>query len=81
MRAKCHDCGKMFDVPKDEAFFFDTQHWKPLYCRECREKPLLLRTKCDVCGGTAYVKFIPLTDSPILCSDCFVNRKRHIKMP
>ena len=81
---KCVDCGKMFVFSAAEQAFFKDRGFKndPKHCKECKaqryggRRRTETRVKCSECGIDTIVPFKPTQKRPVLCSNCFSNRKK-----
>ena len=80
----CNDCHKEFIFSAGEQAFYAEKGFQnePKYCKDCRmarkatrnqSKPAgeSFETVCANCGKPTRVPFIPKTDRPIYCSECF----------
>lgn len=83
----CKDCGAEFVFTAGEQEFYAQKGFRnePTRCKECRQarkaKPAngeerqMYETTCAACGARTQVPFIPKSDRPIYCSDCFATRR------
>ena len=81
----CKDCGKEFVFTAGEQEFYAEKGFQnePLRCKDCRNARKASRgaattgaremyeTTCAECGRPTRVPFIPKSDRPIYCSECF----------
>ncbi|MBE5777978.1 MAG: zinc-binding protein [Clostridiales bacterium] len=83
---KCRDCGAEFVFTAGEQEFYAEKGFQnePTRCKECRTARKASRaaapresfeTTCAICGATTVVPFVPKTDRPIYCSECFANHR------
>ncbi|MCL1964905.1 MAG: zinc-ribbon domain containing protein [Firmicutes bacterium] len=85
----CRDCGAEFVFTAGEREFYAEKGFEnePTRCKECRQarkaRPANGRggpresfeTTCAACGAPTTVPFIPRSDRPIYCSECFAARR------
>jgi CxxC-x17-CxxC domain-containing protein len=88
---KCIDCGADFIFTAGEQLFFRDKQFKnePKRCKACKAKrtPSLgptpsasrprveTRTNCSACGKETTVPFKPTQGRPVLCRECFQQRR------
>lgn len=79
---KCRDCGQDFVFTAGEQEFYAEKGFvnEPQRCKVCRSarkqaKGELTTVICADCGVTTEVPFVPRTDRPVYCRDCFNKRK------
>jgi len=82
----CKDCGQEFVFTAGEQEFYAEKGFEnePTRCKECRQARKNNRVKstetfetvCAQCGAPTRVPFIPKSDRPIYCSDCFAATRR-----
>lgn len=88
----CRDCGAEFVFSAGEQAFYAEKGFQnePTRCRNCRQARKAARneggaaptervtyeTVCAECGKPTTVPFIPKSDRPIYCSECFAAKKR-----
>lgn len=87
---KCEDCGKDFVFTAEEQDFyrekgFENEPKRCLDCRRTRKReradrrnsgPKTMTTvTCDQCGKQDQVPFTPTPGKPILCSECFSQKR------
>jgi len=89
---KCVDCGKEFVFTAGEQLFFHDKQFKnePKRCKECKAKRVAVlgaqqghsyvktetRTNCSQCGKETTVPFRPTQGRPVLCRECFQQRRQ-----
>ncbi len=83
---KCKDCGAEFVFTAGEQEFYAEKGFQnePTRCRACRQARKASRnnsgetyeTVCAECGKPTTVNFIPKTDRPIYCKECYDARRR-----
>jgi len=82
----CRDCSEEFTFTAGEQEFFAEKGFQnePTRCKTCRDaKKRASRSAdrefttvpCADCGQDARVPFVPTTDRPIYCSDCFAKTR------
>jgi len=82
----CKDCGAEFVFTAGEQEFFQERGFQnePTRCKDCRTARKANRnsgeresfeTVCAECGRPTKVPFIPKTDRPIYCSECFSAKR------
>jgi len=90
---KCVDCGADFVFTAGEQLFFYDKQFKnePKRCKNCKGKRVAVlgashgqpyaktetRTNCSHCGKETTVPFRPTQGRPVLCRECF-QQKRHV---
>jgi CxxC-x17-CxxC domain-containing protein len=90
---KCVDCGTDFVFTAGEQLFFYDKQFKnePKRCKNCKGKRIAVlgaahgqphaktetRTNCSQCGKETTVPFRPTQGRPVLCRECFQQR-RHV---
>lgn len=88
----CRDCGAQFVFTAGEQAFYAERGFQnePSRCKSCRDARKVTRntgsnsgepremfeTVCAECGKPTKVPFIPKSDRPIYCSECFAARRR-----
>ena len=88
----CRDCGAQFVFTAGEQAFYAERGFQnePTRCKACRdarkatrnpgaassEPREMFETVCAECGKPTKVPFIPKSDRPIYCSECFAARRR-----
>ena len=88
----CRDCGAEFVFSAGEQAFYAEKGFQnePTRCRDCRQarknarnegatastERVTYETVCAECGKPTTVPFIPKSDRPIYCSECFAAKKR-----
>jgi len=88
----CRDCGAQFVFTAGEQAFYAERGFQnePTRCKPCRdarkatrnpgaasgEPREMFETVCAECGKPTKVPFIPKSDRPIYCSECFAARRR-----
>src|ERR1700758_3119951 len=82
---KCVDCGNDFVFTAGEQLFFHDKQFKndPKRCKSCKAKRSLgtsgsrpeTRTVCSQCGTETTVPFKPTQGRPVLCRQCFQQRR------
>lgn len=79
---KCRDCGQDFIFTAGEQEFYSEKGFvnEPQRCKACRNarkqaKGELTTVVCADCGVQTEVPFVPRTDRPVYCRDCFAKRK------
>ena len=83
----CKDCGQEFVFTASEQEFFAEKGFtnEPQRCKACRiarknggrdnGPRQMYDAICSECGKACQVPFQPHGDKPVLCSDCFRNRR------
>ncbi len=83
----CRDCGAEFVFTAGEQEFYAEKGFQnePTRCKACRQtrkaRPAngepreSFETVCAACGAPTRVPFIPKSDRPIYCSDCFAAHR------
>jgi CxxC-x17-CxxC domain-containing protein len=88
---KCVDCGEDFIFTAGEQLFFHDKQFKnePKRCKNCKTQRLTAvggkpgpahpkvetRTTCSSCGKETTVPFKPTQGRPVLCRECFQQRR------
>ncbi len=82
---KCSDCGSDFVFTAGEQLFFHDKQFKndPKRCKLCKTKRAAgssavrseTRTNCSACGTETTVPFKPTQGRPVLCRQCFQQRR------
>ncbi len=86
----CKDCGKEFVFTAGEQAFYAEKGFQnePTRCKDCRNARKAARgtaatgererfeTVCAECGKPTSVPFIPKSDRPIYCSECFAAKRQ-----
>jgi CxxC-x17-CxxC domain-containing protein len=85
----CRDCGNEFVFTAGEQAFYAEKGFQnePTRCKACRdarkasrgtpgEHREFLETGCAECGKPSRVPFVPKSDRPIYCSECFAARRQ-----
>lgn len=86
----CKDCGAQFVFTAGEQAFYAERGFQnePTRCKACRdarkasrntnngEQREYFETVCAECGKPTRVPFIPKSDRPIYCSECFAAHRR-----
>ena len=79
----CKDCGREFTFTAGEQEFYAEKGFQnePTRCRECRRGHRnggerrapreMFDAVCAECGKPTQVPFVPRTDKPVYCSECF----------
>ncbi|PYX28409.1 MAG: zinc-binding protein [Acidobacteria bacterium] len=89
---KCVDCGTDFVFTAGEQLFFYDKQFKnePKRCKNCKGKRVAVlgvgqgqhhaktetRTNCSQCGKETTVPFRPTQGRPVLCRECFQQRRQ-----
>ena len=89
---KCIDCGTDFVFTVGEQQFFRDKQFKdePKRCRTCKTRRVLLmggtpvqgynkvetQVVCASCGRETTVPFKPTQGRPVLCRECFHQRRQ-----
>ena len=85
----CKDCGAEFVFSAGEQEFYAEKGFmnEPTRCRNCRnarkatrnggntQQREMYETVCAECGATTRGPFVPKTDRPIFCSECFAKKR------
>ena len=85
----CVDCGAEFVWTAGEQMFFTDKQFKnePKRCKACKTKRVSrpagpsgrerveTTTTCSACGKETTVPFKPTQGRPVLCKECFQQRK------
>lgn len=85
----CVDCGAEFTWTAGEQMFFADKQFKnePKRCKACKTKRVSrpagpsgrerveTTTTCSSCGKETTVPFKPTQGRPVLCKECFQQRK------
>jgi len=82
---KCADCGNDFVFTAGEQLFFHDKQFKndPKRCKQCKAKRTSsgtvvrseTRTVCSDCGTETTVPFKPTQGRPVLCRQCFQQKR------
>jgi CxxC-x17-CxxC domain-containing protein len=82
---KCVDCGNDFVFTAGEQLFFHDKQFKndPKRCKQCKSKRSRsgsavrseTRTTCSECGTETTVPFKPTQGRPVLCRQCFQQKR------
>ena len=88
---KCIDCGADFVFTAGEQLFFHDKQFRnePKRCKACKSKRtssagpsssasrprVETRTNCSACGKETTVPFKPTQGRPVLCRECFQQRR------
>jgi CxxC-x17-CxxC domain-containing protein len=82
---KCMDCGSDFVFTAGEQLFFHDKQFKndPKRCKQCKAKRVTggaivrseTRTVCSDCGMETTVPFKPTQGRPVLCRQCFQQKR------
>ena len=76
----CRDCGAEFVFTAGEQEFYAEKGFQnePTRCKDCRAAAPreMYETTCAACGKATTVPFIPKSDRPIYCSECFAAHRR-----
>jgi CxxC-x17-CxxC domain-containing protein len=89
---KCVDCGTDFVFTAGEQLFFHDKQFKnePKRCKSCKNKRVAVlgashgqpymktetRTNCSQCGKETTVPFRPTQGRPVLCRECFQQKRQ-----
>jgi len=89
---KCTDCGTDFVFTAGEQLFFHDKQFKnePKRCKSCKGKRVAVlgsnhgqgyakvetRTNCSQCGKETTVPFRPTQGRPVLCRECFQQKRQ-----
>ncbi|MDR1101524.1 MAG: zinc-ribbon domain containing protein [Clostridiales bacterium] len=81
----CINCGNEFAFTAGEQEFYAEKGLTnaPSRCKDCRTARKKANraarenyeTVCAQCGKTAVVPFIPKSDKPIYCSECYADKQ------
>ena len=88
---KCIDCGQDFVFSAGEQLFFHEKQFvnEPKRCKSCKGKrsrsrggahsttapKVETRAVCAKCGKETTVPFKPTQDRPVLCRECFKEKR------
>ena len=86
----CRDCGKEFVFTAGEQEFYAEKGFQnePTRCKSCRDarkasrnnnaggEREMFETVCAECGKPTRVPFIPKSDRPIYCSECYAAKRQ-----
>lgn len=83
---KCVDCGNDFVFTAGEQIFFHDKQFKndPKRCKQCKAKRATgsagavrseTKTVCSACGAETTVPFKPTQGRPVLCRQCFQQKR------
>ena len=82
---KCVDCGASFVFSAAEQSFFREKGFSdPKRCKPCqalrangkrRPRPQTA-VRCATCGQNTTVPFVPRRNEPVLCRECYLNRRK-----
>lgn len=87
---KCIDCGQDFVFTAGEQLFFYDKQFKnePKRCKACKTQraaaaggsrgghaKVETRTTCSGCGKDTTVPFKPTQGRPVLCRECFQQKR------
>jgi len=86
----CKDCGKEFIFSAGEQAFYAEKGFQnePTRCKDCRNARKATRnnggngeremfeTVCAECGKPTRVPFVPKSDRPIYCSECYAAKRQ-----
>ncbi len=87
---KCVDCGQEFVFTAGEQLFFYDKQFKnePKRCKACKTQRVAgasggraghakveTRTTCSGCGKDTTVPFKPTQGRPVLCRECFQQKR------
>lgn len=85
----CKDCGKEFVFSASEQEFYAEKGFQnePSRCKDCRSARKATFDKgtqtrelhdavCTECGKETQVPFKPTAGKPVLCRECFANKRR-----
>ncbi|HVZ61469.1 MAG TPA: zinc-ribbon domain containing protein [Terriglobales bacterium] len=87
---KCIDCDSDFVFTAGEQLFFHDKQFKnePKRCKPCKSKragigqatpgnysKVETRTMCSQCGKETTVPFRPTQGRPVLCRECFQQKR------
>ena len=86
----CKDCGNEFIFTAGEQAFYAEKGFQnePTRCKSCRDarkasrnnnaggEREMFETVCAECGKPTRVPFIPKSDRPIYCSECYAAKRQ-----
>lgn len=82
----CKDCGNEFVWTAGEQDFYQKKGFDnpPVRCPDCRAKKkadrranrVMTKINCANCGKEDEVPFVPREGTPVLCQDCFRQKKQ-----
>ena len=86
----CRDCGAEFVFTAGEQEFYAEKGFQnePTRCKSCRDarkasrnnnaggEREMFETVCAECGKPTRVPFIPKSDRPIYCSECYAAKRQ-----
>ena len=84
----CKDCGNEFVFTAGEQAFYAEKGFQnePTRCKACRDarkasrnsggEREMFETVCAECGKPTRVPFIPKSDRPIYCSECYAAKRQ-----
>ena len=76
----CRDCGAEFVFTAGEQEFYAEKGFQnePTRCKANRASAPreMYETTCAACGKPTTVPFIPKSDRPIYCSECFAAHRQ-----
>ena len=86
----CKDCGQEFVFTAGEQEFYAEKGFtnEPQRCKSCRDarkasrntnnggEREMFETVCAECGKPTRVPFIPKSDRPIYCSECYAAKRQ-----
>ena len=85
----CKDCGNEFVFSAGEQAFYAEKGFEnePTRCKACRDarkanrnsgsgEREMFETVCAECGKPTRVPFIPKSDRPIYCSECYAAKRQ-----
>ena len=86
----CKDCGNEFVFTAGEQAFYAEKGFQnePTRCKSCRDarkasrnnnaggEREMFETVCAECGKPTRVPFIPKSDRPIYCSECYAAKRQ-----
>ena len=85
----CKDCGKEFVFSAGEQAFYAEKGFQnePTRCKDCRNarkasrnngngEREMFETVCAECGKPTRVPFVPKSDRPIYCSECYAAKRQ-----
>jgi len=81
---KCRECEQEFIFTAGEQEFYAEKGFvnEPQRCKACRSarkqaKGELTTVVCADCGISTEVPFVPRTDRPVYCRDCFAKHREN----
>jgi CxxC-x17-CxxC domain-containing protein len=81
---KCRECEQEFIFTAGEQEFYAEKGFvnEPQRCKACRSarkqaKGELTTVICADCGISTEVPFVPRTDRPVYCRDCFAKHREN----